>query len=111
MKDKFKNSYKSCWKKFLDVLDSNTHIRNALQFLHIRDTRDAKTEFRTIYANQIRPDGYEETTELLDYSSNRIKTSKYTIWNFFPKNLFEQFRRLANIYFLFNCIVIVSQFS
>lgn len=25
---------------------------------------------------------------------------QYTIWNFVPKNLFEQFRRIANFYFL-----------
>ena len=34
-------------------------------------------------------------------SSNAIRTTKYTIINFIPKNLFEQFHRLANIYFLF----------
>ena len=31
----------------------------------------------------------------------RIKTTKYTIWSFLPKNLFEQFHRFANLYFLF----------
>uniref|UniRef100_A0AAJ7UDE7 Phospholipid-transporting ATPase n=1 Tax=Petromyzon marinus TaxID=7757 RepID=A0AAJ7UDE7_PETMA len=31
---------------------------------------------------------------------NTITSSKYTLWNFFPKNLFEQFRRIANLYFL-----------
>ncbi|MCI4393762.1 hypothetical protein PGIGA_G00161220, partial [Pangasianodon gigas] len=30
----------------------------------------------------------------------RIVSSKYTFWNFIPKNLFEQFRRIANFYFL-----------
>lgn len=34
------------------------------------------------------------------YASNRIRTSKYTIITFVPKNLFEQFRRPANLYFL-----------
>ncbi|KAG8461519.1 hypothetical protein KFE25_001123 [Diacronema lutheri] len=32
--------------------------------------------------------------------TNRTSTAKYTVWNFVPKNLFEQFRRLANVYFL-----------
>ncbi len=32
--------------------------------------------------------------------SNVVETTKYTIWNFLPKNLFEQFHRFANIYFL-----------
>uniref|UniRef100_A0A3Q3W1N7 Phospholipid-transporting ATPase n=1 Tax=Mola mola TaxID=94237 RepID=A0A3Q3W1N7_MOLML len=34
------------------------------------------------------------------FCSNRIVSSKYTVWNFLPKNLFEQFRRIANFYFL-----------
>ena len=33
--------------------------------------------------------------------SNAIRTTKYTILNFIFKNLWEQFHRLANIYFLF----------
>ncbi|XP_069492689.1 phospholipid-transporting ATPase VA [Ambystoma mexicanum] len=32
---------------------------------------------------------------------NRIKTTKYTALSFLPKNLFEQFHRLANVYFVF----------
>ena len=32
---------------------------------------------------------------------NAIKTSKYNIFTFLPLNLFEQFQRLANAYFLF----------
>ncbi|KAL2720927.1 phospholipid-transporting ATPase IF-like isoform X3 [Vespula squamosa] len=32
----------------------------------------------------------------------------YTLWNFIPKNLFEQFRRIANFYFLLNTIVALS---
>lgn len=34
------------------------------------------------------------------YANNYICTSKYTLLTFLPKNLFEQFRRLANSYFL-----------
>lgn len=37
--------------------------------------------------------------------SNVVKTTKYSIWNFLPKNLFEQFHRFANIYFLFIVIL------
>uniref|UniRef100_A0A7N8X5J6 Phospholipid-transporting ATPase n=1 Tax=Mastacembelus armatus TaxID=205130 RepID=A0A7N8X5J6_9TELE len=33
--------------------------------------------------------------------NNAIKTSKYNIFTFLPLNLYEQFRRLANAYFLF----------
>ncbi|CAK9806962.1 Phospholipid-transporting ATPase IF [Anthophora plagiata] len=34
------------------------------------------------------------------FSDNRIVSKRYTVWNFVPKNLFEQFRRIANFYFL-----------
>lgn len=37
--------------------------------------------------------------------SNSIRTTKYTILTFFPKNLFEQFHRFANWYFLFIIIL------
>ncbi|XP_024876630.1 probable phospholipid-transporting ATPase IF isoform X1 [Temnothorax curvispinosus] len=42
------------------------------------------------------------------FVSNRIVSHKYTIWNFIPKNLFEQFRRVANIYFLITTIIAVA---
>ncbi|MCO5594165.1 hypothetical protein L7F22_048188 [Adiantum nelumboides] len=35
------------------------------------------------------------------YGSNYVATTKYNMFTFFPKCLFEQFRRVANIYFLF----------
>ncbi|XP_035292180.1 probable phospholipid-transporting ATPase IM [Anguilla anguilla] len=35
------------------------------------------------------------------YATNAIKTSKYNLFTFLPLNLFEQFQRIANAYFLF----------
>lgn len=32
---------------------------------------------------------------------NRIRTTKYTLLSFLPKNLLEQFHRVANLYFIF----------
>ncbi|GCB66024.1 hypothetical protein scyTo_0004891 [Scyliorhinus torazame] len=32
--------------------------------------------------------------------TNRIQTTKYTLLSFIPRNLFEQFHRTANLYFL-----------
>jgi phospholipid-transporting ATPase len=34
------------------------------------------------------------------FCSNEVVTARYTIWNFIPKNLFEQFQNIANVYFL-----------
>lgn len=35
------------------------------------------------------------------FANNDIRTTKYTLLTFLPKNLFEQFHRFANLYFLF----------
>ncbi|NXN27866.1 AT8B3 ATPase, partial [Nycticryphes semicollaris] len=35
------------------------------------------------------------------YAGNAIKTAKYNIFTFLPLNLYEQFHRMANIYFVF----------
>uniref|UniRef100_A0A672PRS2 Phospholipid-transporting ATPase n=1 Tax=Sinocyclocheilus grahami TaxID=75366 RepID=A0A672PRS2_SINGR len=42
------------------------------------------------------------------YATNSIKTSKYNPFTFLPLNLFEQFQRIANAYFLFLLILQVS---
>uniref|UniRef100_A0A8C4WMC5 Phospholipid-transporting ATPase n=1 Tax=Gopherus evgoodei TaxID=1825980 RepID=A0A8C4WMC5_9SAUR len=34
------------------------------------------------------------------YDCNKIKTTKYTFLSFIPKNIFEQFHRFANLYFV-----------
>ncbi|XP_075852375.1 phospholipid-transporting ATPase VB isoform X2 [Microcebus murinus] len=39
------------------------------------------------------------------YLGNRICTAKYTFFTFLPRNLFEQFHRWANLYFLFLVIL------
>ncbi|KAM7280288.1 hypothetical protein ACFE04_007422 [Oxalis oulophora] len=51
---------------------------------------------RVVFCND--PDNPEATS--LDYTDNHIKSTKYTIYSFLPRSLFEQFRRVANIYFL-----------
>jgi len=45
--------------------------------------------------------------QLFSYPKNKIKTSKYTLINFLPKNLYEQCRRVANLFFIF---LIIFQF-
>lgn len=39
------------------------------------------------------------------FAKNKLVTTKYTIYNFIPKNVLEQFRRVTNIYFLLIAVV------
>ncbi|CAL1588546.1 unnamed protein product [Knipowitschia caucasica] len=55
---------------------------------------------RTIYIGHKAPPPGTEAFIQQRYPDNRITSSKYTFWNFVPKNMFEQFRRVANFYFL-----------
>ncbi|KAI0777467.1 phospholipid-translocating P-type ATPase [Trametes elegans] len=65
---------------------------------------------RNIYVNYTLPldevDSHGEP--IARYVRNKVRTSKYTIITFIPKNLYEQFRRVANLYFL--ALVIVQIF-
>ncbi|XP_068454998.1 phospholipid-transporting ATPase ID-like [Clinocottus analis] len=46
------------------------------------------------------------------YATNAIKTSKYNPFSFLPLNLFEQFQRIANAYFLFLLVLqVIPQIS
>jgi len=53
------------------------------------------------------PSNQDEAAQV-DFGTNTITSSKYTWYNFFCKNLFEQFRRVANFYFLLMAIVQLS---
>ncbi|XP_051913541.1 phospholipid-transporting ATPase IH isoform X4 [Hippocampus zosterae] len=55
---------------------------------------------RTIYIGHKKPPPGAEAFIQQRFPDNRIVSSKYTFWNFIPKNMFEQFRRVANFYFL-----------
>lgn len=41
-----------------------------------------------------------DTTRGVAYVSNNVRTSRYTVWDFIPKQLFFQFSRVGNFYFL-----------
>lgn len=57
---------------------------------------------RTVYVNEDIPDDYRDHKGRVKpehvYSTNQVLTSKYTIITFLPRNLLEQFRRVANVY-------------
>lgn len=56
---------------------------------------------RVVYCNE--PDCFE--ADIRDYASNYVSSTKYTLATFLPKSLFEQFRRVANFYFLVSGIL------
>jgi phospholipid-translocating ATPase len=56
---------------------------------------------RTIFINEPLPDSYYDKKRRIlkehQYNSNQVITSKYTFVTFLPRNLLEQFRRIANV--------------
>ncbi|KAJ7179181.1 phospholipid-translocating ATPase [Mycena filopes] len=68
---------------------------------------------RTVFVNQPLPAEYVDHKGKVKpahtYPSNQVITSKYTIVTFLPRNLLEQFRRVANIFFL--ALAILQFFS
>ncbi|EGR33523.1 phospholipid-translocating p-type flippase family protein, putative [Ichthyophthirius multifiliis] len=94
--------------------DSNQNKENIeLQFLR-KQTQSEKKSFSIYHKLKDRLSGIKESNwdvnieqrrikigeNNLKYPSNQIRTSRYTIISFLPLNLFEQFSKLANIYFL-----------
>lgn len=63
---------------------------------------DAPPSVRYVVPNHLVPDDIDPYQHPnYGFLNNSIKTTKYTILSFLPKNIFEQFHRFANIYFLF----------
>ncbi|XP_040488261.1 phospholipid-transporting ATPase FetA-like [Ursus maritimus] len=58
------------------------------------EDRQSEEQVRYLQANS------RELNSKFGYPNNTIKTSRYSVLNFLPLNLFEQFQRLANAYFL-----------
>uniref|UniRef100_A0A0D3FHZ1 Phospholipid-transporting ATPase n=1 Tax=Oryza barthii TaxID=65489 RepID=A0A0D3FHZ1_9ORYZ len=51
-------------------------------------------------ARVVRVGDAERTNEQLEFAGNAVRTAKYSPLTFLPRNLFEQFHRLAYVYFL-----------
>lgn len=63
---------------------------------------------RSVYVNLVLPTVQVDKhgDPIARYVRNKVRTTKYTIITFFPKNMWEQFRNVANIYFF---ILIIFQ--
>ncbi|KAL8555179.1 hypothetical protein ACS0TY_003115 [Phlomoides rotata] len=67
------------------------------------DSRGLSTSYKEISDEDARLVYVNEplrSNEKFQFSGNSIRTSKYSILTFLPRNLFEQFRRVAYVYFL-----------
>jgi phospholipid-translocating ATPase len=72
------------------------------RFLFCRSSKFEEHGFRCVVPNHTVP----PKTQRRDhpngkYMGNKIRTTKYTMLTFLPKNLIEQFHRVANLYFVF----------
>ncbi|XP_031485201.1 phospholipid-transporting ATPase 1-like isoform X1 [Nymphaea colorata] len=63
--------------------------------LEVFEFLSSEENARTIYINDPR-----KSNDKYEFTGNEIRTSKYTVITFLPKNLFIQFHRLAYLYFL-----------
>ncbi len=78
-----------------------------------KSKKEGKT--RTVHANILYDHTKGGDNPNRHYANNKIKTTKYTLLSFLPKNLFEQFHRFANVYFVFiallNFVPVVNAFN
>lgn len=75
-----------------------------------RDEKDRSNEKRNVYWNMPVPeDQLDDDGRLPEYPRNKIRTTKYTPITFIPKNLFYQFKNVANIFFL--TMIVLGFFS
>ncbi|KAI4328339.1 hypothetical protein L6164_020698 [Bauhinia variegata] len=88
------------WNKISSSSSSTSRSRNNMN--HIPSSRTVRLGrvqpqapgHRTIFAND------REANQPVRFRGNSISTTKYNFFTFLPKGLFEQFRRVANLYFL-----------
>ncbi|CAG8621678.1 26876_t:CDS:2 [Dentiscutata erythropus] len=76
----------------------NANVKTLLDLIRSRKQKALSRQFL------INPDRKEPVLDILTntpYTSNSITTSRYTFYNFLPKQLYAQFSKGANLYFLF----------
>lgn len=71
-------------------------------------TSEEEGQGRTLFFNLPLPAEWkdEEGNPAQTYTRNKIRTAKYTPLSFIPKNIWFQFHNIANIFFLFNVILV-----
>jgi hypothetical protein len=76
-------------------------MKNKIFFWKRTESETDNPRVRRVIPNHtVAPDISKDQHPNGNYPSNRITTTKYTMISFLPKNLFEQFHRFANLYFI-----------
>ncbi|KAF3930731.1 hypothetical protein ABW19_dt0209668 [Dactylella cylindrospora] len=98
----YKKQHMTAWEKFQEP------FINAMKFvLRMQDlppTKDGRKIPFTVYKNRHKTKLIDERSRKV-YINNTIRSSRYSIWSFLPKQLFYQFSKLANFYFLIIAIL------
>lgn len=94
----------SLWNRFLDIVLNRTRTLRSKDGRHIPITLDHTTVEYLTYSC---PNNDLLMDERLDkpYCDNQITSSRYTVFSFFPRQLYAQFSRLANSYFFLVAIL------
>lgn len=68
--------------------------RSSSRTVRLGSIRPQAPSYRSICCND------RDANALVKFKGNSVSTTKYNVLTFLPKGLFEQFRRVANLYFL-----------
>lgn len=79
----------------------------------LHSTKEPERKKRTVAPSFTEDEELRQILKL--YKNNKIRTTKYSVLSFLPKNLFEQLHRFANVYFIFlaalNFVPVVEAFQ
>ncbi|ORX95023.1 phospholipid-translocating P-type ATPase [Basidiobolus meristosporus CBS 931.73] len=82
----------------------NNSTSSALDAPHLCGVDTIEPEYEVVFNE---PGSH--LVEKYNYTTNYIRTTKYTLVTFLPKNLFYQFRRFYNLYFLLGTIFVAIE--
>ena len=100
--------------RFDDSISNNNNNNNAdntigqqfdQNYIDNQQQQQQSYQTRTIYINQLNQSSIQIVSK---FCSNSISTSKYNVFTFLPKFLFEQFSKYSNIFFFMIVMLQVS---
>lgn len=94
-----------------ETLQSQANPAENDQAADANDDEHSQMVPRQLYFNLPLPQDLldEDGNPAQQFTRNKIRTAKYTPLSFVPKNLWFQFQNVANIFFLFLVIIVVSR--